>query len=63
MRWELSKEGSCSSLEVLGLQRSQGELMGEKGLVGRSGEFGEGLATNRSCLLPSLILGRTQEVS
>ena len=63
-RWELSEEGSFNSLEVLGLQRSHGEFMGEKGLVGRrSGGFGEGLATNRSHLLPPLILGRTREVS
>lgn len=64
MRWELSEAGGCSSLEVLGLQRRHGEFMGEKGLMGRrSGGFGEGLATNRSHLLPPPILGRTREVS
>lgn len=64
MRWELSEAGSCSSLEVLGMHRSHAEFMGEKGLVGRrSGGFGEGLATNRSHLLPPPTLGRTREFS
>ncbi|KAJ8791091.1 hypothetical protein J1605_020892 [Eschrichtius robustus] len=35
MRWELSEAARCSSLEVLGVQRSHVESMGEKRLVGR----------------------------
>lgn len=64
MRWELSEAARGSSLEVLGVQRSHVESIGEKRLVGRmSGGLGEGLATNRSHLFTPPTLGRDHEFS
>lgn len=64
MRWEMSESSDCSSLEMVRVQRSHVESMGEKGLVGRmSGGFGEGLAINYSRLYPPPTLGKDHKFS